>query len=331
MGAKPLSVANIVRLLQELKVSPQAVAEAVRKQGVNFEVTDAVRKQLRDAGADDGLLLAIERESMAYARKVLEDERRKIEEDKKRAADEAKRQQSAEDAQRKAEEAAKRKEDVRQQAEERKQREAAPVAERKEKEDAERRRRADEQRQTGEMVSVGSFKIDKTEVTVAAYRRCVDAGGCTAPNTGGACNWNVSGRGNHPINCVDWYQAQAYCAWAGKRLPTEEEWKRAAYGTDRREYPWGNEWDATRANLAGSKDGYETTVPVGSFPAGASPYGALDMAGNVWEWTASEGGRGDYVILGGAWFLLPQDARASGRRWPVPGKRSEDLGMRCAQ
>ena len=233
---------------------------------------------------------------MAYARKALEDERRKIEEEKKRATDkakaEAKRQQAAEDAQRKAEEAAKRKEEARQQAEERKQREAAAAAERKEKEDAERQRKADGQQRTGEMVSVGNFKIDKTEVTVTAYRRCVDAGRCTAPGTGEDCNWNVSGRSNHPINCVDRNQARTYCEWAGKRLPTQAEWSRAAYGTDGRKYPWGNKWDAIRANVYGSEDGYEQTAPVGSFPTGASPSEALDMGGNVWEWTEGGGRRG---------------------------------------
>ncbi|MBI3245402.1 MAG: SUMF1/EgtB/PvdO family nonheme iron enzyme [Deltaproteobacteria bacterium] len=133
----------------------------------------------------------------------------------------------------------------------------------------------------GRMVFLDAFAIDIYEVTVAAYRQCVEAGKCTAPNTGGSCNWNTSDRAQHPINCVDWSQANAYCRWAGKRLPTEAEWEKAARGTDRRVYPWGNAWDATKANV--STNG---TVAVGSYPAGKSPYGALDMSGNVWEWTA---------------------------------------------
>jgi len=182
-------------------------------------------------------------------------------------------------------------------------------------------------------VNVPAFQIDKTEVTVEAYRQCVDAKRCTTPDTKrGSCNWGVSGREKHPINCVDWNQAEAFCAWAGKRLPTSAEWEKAARGTDGRVYPSGDAWDITKANVYESYDGYKDTAPVGSFPAGASPYGALDMAGNVWEWTADWYRNGETrLIRGGSWLDLPRRARTTRRLGTVPISRNDDIGFRCAQ
>ncbi len=151
-------------------------------------------------------------------------------------------------------------------------------------------------------VELDTFFIDRTEVTVDDYRRCHDAGGCSTSGLGSQidagglkvdCNWD-KGRGEHPINCIDWAQASAYCAWSGKRLPSEAEWEKAARGTDQRIYPWGSEAPSpgTAANLRVVRDtpkgapSANSTWPVGSFPAGGSLYGALDMVGNVWEWTA---------------------------------------------
>ncbi|OGG48432.1 MAG: hypothetical protein A3F84_14700 [Candidatus Handelsmanbacteria bacterium RIFCSPLOWO2_12_FULL_64_10] len=91
----------------------------------------------------------------------------------------------------------------------------------------------------------------------------------------------------HPVVGVSWEDAKAYCEWAGKRLPTEEEWQQACQGRDGREYPWGNGFGSGRANIEGFREGFLQTAPVGSYPNGASPYGAMDMAGNVWEWTSS--------------------------------------------
>lgn len=134
-------------------------------------------------------------------------------------------------------------------------------------------------------VTVPAFKIDKYEVTASEYKACVTASGCTAGNTGNDCNYNKSGKENHPINCVDWTQAKAYCTWAGKRLPTEAEWEKAARGTDGRKYPWGNDaLDCNRAVHSASPCYSPGTAVVGSKPTGASPYGAMDMAGNAWEW-----------------------------------------------
>jgi formylglycine-generating enzyme required for sulfatase activity len=178
---------------------------------------------------------------------------------------------------------------------------------------------------------------------------------------------NGDDRPDHPINCVDWEMAGAYCAWRDRRLPTEAEWEYAARGGDDRLYPWGNEPpSALRLDLCGREcaaaakreldevwvpmydadDGWATTAPVGSFPAGASRFGALDMAGNVWEWTADWYGpyaagsetdpRGpaagtSRVSRGGGWATRgPNKARAADRNWIDPQVRDCDLGFRCA-
>jgi formylglycine-generating enzyme required for sulfatase activity len=137
-------------------------------------------------------------------------------------------------------------------------------------------------------VTLKPFWLDVTEVTVAAYKACVDAGSCSTsdPNDRGSCNWGKSDRGNHPINCVDWEQATSFCRWANKRLPTEEEWEygaRQGGGRGDRRYAWGD------AEPAGQLCWRRTdgTCPVGSYPAGDTPTGLKDMTGNVWEWTSS--------------------------------------------
>ncbi|HEX4339241.1 MAG TPA: SUMF1/EgtB/PvdO family nonheme iron enzyme [Polyangiaceae bacterium] len=126
------------------------------------------------------------------------------------------------------------------------------------------------------MVSISAFAIDKTEVTQAEYTSCVQAGKCTAPG----CDWDCS-QGTLPAGCVTWEDAKAYCAFVSGRLPTEAEWELAARGTDGRVYPWGN--DAPTCDLENLDGCGETAQAVGSHPTGASPFGALDMAGNVVE------------------------------------------------
>ena len=145
-------------------------------------------------------------------------------------------------------------------------------------------------------VRLDAFEVDLTEVTVDAYRCCVEAGACEPPIKKDMqwCNWDKDKRGGHPVNCVDHAQAKAFCSWMGKRLPTEAEWEKAARGTkDDRLFPWGN--DDPYGDRSDRKPDHacvhranhvSITCKVGSFPSGASPYGALDMAGNVWEWTA---------------------------------------------
>jgi len=181
-------------------------------------------------------------------------------------------------------------------------------------------------------VEVAAFSIDKTEVTVSAYQNCVNAGRCSEPGTGifgaGSCNWGAPVREQHPINCVDWHQALAYCEWAGKRLPTEAEWEKAARGTDGRKYPWGNGAPSCdKAIFSGCGSG---TQAVGDRSSGASPYGALDMSGNVYEWTAGEYAEG-HSLRGGSWHYDPGGARASYRAGVVPGTRYPGIGFRCAQ
>jgi formylglycine-generating enzyme required for sulfatase activity len=130
-------------------------------------------------------------------------------------------------------------------------------------------------------VYLDAFWIDRTEVTNAQYRKCVEAGACEEARC-----WDLDGYDvpDLPVVCVHWDAAQAYAAWAGGRLPTEAEWEKAARGTDGRLYPWGDsEPDCDKANYLGCADG---PLPVGSHPEGASPYGVLEMAGNVWEWVA---------------------------------------------
>lgn len=148
------------------------------------------------------------------------------------------------------------------------------------------------------------FFLDRTEVTTAQYNACVGAGQCTPTSIHGPgeteaviakyaqyCTTTAAGDHRKPINCLDFSQARAYCAFAGKRLPTEAEWEYAARGSDERIYPWGNaKATCTMGNFArGAGDCAERgsgVMDVGSFPQSASPFGALDMAGNVWEWVA---------------------------------------------
>jgi formylglycine-generating enzyme required for sulfatase activity len=132
---------------------------------------------------------------------------------------------------------------------------------------------------------LGNFELDATEVTVAAYQACVDSGRCTPAGSEPGCNGGSVERAHHPINCVDDGQAAAYCESVGKRLPTEAEWEFAARGFDRnRMYPWGLEPVDAQACW---RRGDAGTCEVGSYPAGASRFGVLDLAGSVWEWTSS--------------------------------------------
>ncbi|MBY0399190.1 formylglycine-generating enzyme family protein [Myxococcota bacterium] len=184
-------------------------------------------------------------------------------------------------------------------------------------------------------VALVAYSIDQTEVTVAAYRSCVSAGSCTAPNTDPGCNWGAPDRDQHPVNCIDWDQATAFCRWAGKRLPTEQEWEKAARGTEGRKFPWGNLAYSRSSGLAkilAVEVGFFGTSPVGSFPGGDSPYGAVDIAGNVWEWTSDPDPSGLYrSSRGGSWFNQPIRARASNREWEFRTIRLSSGGFRCAQ
>lgn len=192
---------------------------------------------------------------------------------------------------------------------------------------------------------VDPFEIDTVEVSVDAYRACVSVGKCQSPDAGIYCNWDKPGKGRHPVNCVDALQAEAYCAFVGKRLPSEDEWDYAARGGDGRKYPWKDGPPA--AQLCWNGDGNDLgkgnrqgTCPVGAFPTGASPSGALDMAGNVWEWTSSPYCNYDdracrdvrRVIRGGGWSnLVPDYVRAQDRSKEATKMRNDNIGLRCAR
>jgi len=169
---------------------------------------------------------------------------------------------------------------------------------------------------------------------VSEYRHCVDEGACAAPAVASGCNWSATARGEHPVNCVDWDQAKTYCEWIGKRLPTEQEWEKAARGTDGRTYPWGDDGPSCdEAVMNGAPGCGGGTAPVGSRDRGRSPYGLFDMAGNVFEWTGSlyaSGGEAR-VLRGGSWKNDATAIRSSHREGALPNLRDASVGFRCAQ
>lgn len=214
------------------------------------------------------------------------------------------------------------------------------------------------------IVELDAFWIDSTEVTNAMYGMCVEDGACTPVAEDRSFSrsryHSDPSCGGYPVIEVSWYQADAYCRWAGRRLPTEAEWEKAARGTDGRIYPWGNSPPTgSVANLcgtdcpnelraAGIEDGFYDTSPVGAYPQGASPYGALDMAGNVWEWVA-DWGRADYysvspsvnpsgpetgdvrVARGGSFMSPPDGLRVTTRAFLSPESSTGAFGgFRCA-
>ncbi len=184
-----------------------------------------------------------------------------------------------------------------------------------------------------------AFWIDRLEVSNAAYGRCVAAGACSEPQD--LRFFTNPAYADHPVVFVTWRQAAVYCRWAGKRLPTEAEWEKAARGPDGRAYPWGSRADPGRLNAGNWVGG---TRPVGSYPRGASPYGALDMAGNVWEWvqdwlapypggeaSSPYFGRQVKVVRGGSWNHPVEDAHSYHRDFAHPDRALAVVGFRCAR
>jgi len=204
------------------------------------------------------------------------------------------------------------------------------------------------------------FWIDQLEVTNGRYAAYVAAGECRPPMATGSHSrdhyFDDSAFADYPVIFVSWFDANDYCAWAGKRLPTEAEWERAARGDDNRRWPWGDTWDGTKANFCDANcvhrwrdesadDGHTDTAPVGSYPAGASPSGALDMAGNVWEWVADwyasyspdpdfdplvAQGSEIKVLRGGSYDFVAAGLRATYRYEDGATHRQDSFGFRCA-
>jgi formylglycine-generating enzyme required for sulfatase activity len=224
-------------------------------------------------------------------------------------------------------------------------------------------------------VYLDAYWMDQTEVTNAMFALFLtdlgnqSEGGATwldvnryANIKQSGSNWSPeSGFEEHPVVEVTWYGARAYCTWAGRRLPTEAEWEKATRGEIGFIYSWGNDFECNKGNsddetsfdsyvvLGGvGCDGFIQTAPVGSFPGGASPYGLLDMTGNIWEWVLDWYGSGYYhnspignpqgpssgdsrVIRGGSWSNNTSDLRSTYRGWVNPRLTINDIGFRCAR
>jgi len=198
-------------------------------------------------------------------------------------------------------------------------------------------------------VHVDAFFMDKYEVTVRQYAAFLQATGVGSPS-----DWlimNQPANQTRPVANVDWTDAVAFCQWAGKRLPTEAEWEKAARGTDGRLYPWGNDLPTPlHANFGrNGSNNHGVLTPIGSFEEGKSPYGIYDMAGNVWEWVSdwydheyyknspsqnpTGPAKGGFkVIRGGAWNTSARNLRSADRYWDPPSFRSMYFpGFRCAK
>lgn len=209
--------------------------------------------------------------------------------------------------------------------------------------------------ETRQTVELPTYSIDRLLVTNERYERFVTGLAHSAPfvdeaiwksyglihpyETARRFLWHgasyPAGRGKHPVVLVSHADAEAYCAWRGRqearplRLPTEAEWEKAARGTDGRFFPWGNEFDPTRLNSF-DKGPYDT-LPVGSYPQGASPFGVHDMAGMVFEWTATAGARpGTFIVKGGSWDDLPGVTRSAARHDRPAALKHVLIGFRCA-
>jgi formylglycine-generating enzyme required for sulfatase activity len=207
-------------------------------------------------------------------------------------------------------------------------------------------------------VTLDDYWIDKTEITNFMYGLCVQDGKCPPPSN--MKYYSENKYADYPVGYVNWFNAEAYCSWAGRRLPTEAEWEKAARGTDGRTYPWGNDFGCQFGNFDDENqydsdmvkggpncDGFIDASPVGSFPNGVSPYGIFDMSGNVWEWVADWYGESYYrrspndnptgpssgderVIRGGSWNYLEVVMRTSNRLKQLPTESYSYIGFRCA-
>jgi len=210
---------------------------------------------------------------------------------------------------------------------------------------------ADTREKPQQSIYVPDFYMDMYPVTNAQYKKFVDETGHRPPDKAdyGTPTWKGRAfppdKADHPVVCVSWEDAMAYAKWAGKRLPSEVEWEKAARGTDGRRYPWGNEFEAKRCNYGGK---YKGTTQIDKFESGKSPYGCYDMAGNVWEWCSDwfsddnnkkklndmlkgpDKGN-SRVVRGGSWGLSQDVLRCAIRYWVSPVLRNGSRGFRCSR
>ena len=182
-------------------------------------------------------------------------------------------------------------------------------------------------------LSLPAFYMDKFEVSTAQYAKFMAATGAKEPKY-----WPTSGlvsQDQKPVVGVSWSEAAAYCRHYDKRLPTEQEWEKAVRGTDGRKYPWGNEEPTGRHVNSDRKNtdfnDYGSLIRAWFLEGGKSPYGVLDRAGNVWEWTSSDYDRNQKVLRGGSWFYQAFYWGSTDRLGGNPGSRDSDFGFRCAQ
>ena len=196
------------------------------------------------------------------------------------------------------------------------------------------------------VVYLDAYYIDRYEVTNEQYKKFAEETGYRMPRCWNDARFN---RPNYPIVGITWDDAVAYVKWAGKRLPTEAEWEKAARGTDKRLWPWGNKFNKYKCNVWESgEDGLRATKPVGSYENGKSPYGCYDMAGNIWEWCADYYDQNYYyvspsknpqgaetgqqrVIRGGGLLYFGHYARCAARYRVPPYAQSPQIGFRCAK
>jgi formylglycine-generating enzyme required for sulfatase activity len=207
-------------------------------------------------------------------------------------------------------------------------------------------------------VTLDSFWFDQTEVTNAQYRRCVENGMCSAPLEckKGQPTYLIAEQSDHPVVCINWDEAQAYCHWVGGRLPTEAEWEYAFRGENGFIFPWGNEFDGHNLNYCDENcdqlhaderfdDAHAQTAPVAGFPEDVSWSGVFDLGGNVSEWVADWFGDfssdwlsnplgpaqgSDKMVKGCSWFFNPAYCRGAARPSVDPNTRFDYLGFRCA-
>jgi sulfatase modifying factor 1 len=201
-------------------------------------------------------------------------------------------------------------------------------------------------------MNLPAFSIDKYEVTNKRYKRFIDATGYKVPWSQDpavaayAWNWQArmypQGKGDDPVVLVSWEDAKAFCAWAGKSMPTEAQWEKAARGANGKLYPWGNTWEAGKANT--SESSLKQTAPFGAFKDDVSEYGVHDMAGNVSEWVeewfapypgnpmTSYEERNKYRVLrGGSWDYSHSIANGYHRQYALPQSQMTAIGFRCVK